>query len=159
MQEVSFRLSPTFLKTAADANASLLAGYQAAFSAALGIPPTRIRVSVAATNGQGRRLLSAGATVYLLVVVQVVDYPQAVAVMDFAMTQSMLYAATRGARLPDLEFIPDSVVYAPGPGGTSQQPGTTAVPGIWKPGQGVPASVPARALLAVSLCLCALLVH
>ena len=62
----------------------------------------------------------------LLVVVRVVDYAEAVAVMEFAMTQSALTSATRGAGLPDLEYVPDSVVYTQGgvpegstPGGTT----------------------------------------
>jgi hypothetical protein len=162
MQEVSFRLSPTFIKTAADANASLLAGYREAFSAALGIPPIRITVSVVAAGGQARRLLGAASVVSLLVVVQVVDYPQAVAVIDFAMTQSALYSATRAARLPDLQFVPDSVLYLPGavytPAGQTA-PSSTAAPDRWKQSRGCTVSAPTRAGAALSIVLCALLGH
>jgi hypothetical protein len=109
----------------ADVNASLLEGYTSAFAAALGIPTGRIDVSVAGAEGPNRRLLGTGPGVILLVVVQVADYTQAVAVMGFAMTQPALYAATRALQLPDLEFIPDSVVYTPGEG-TPGAPGPEA---------------------------------
>jgi hypothetical protein len=118
-----------FARNASDVNASLLEGYTEALAAALGIPGSRITVSVATAGGGGRRLLGrAGAAhgVTVLVVVRVADYAEAMAVMGFAMTQSALYAATRAPRLPDLEFIPDSVVYTDGRARTTAAQTTAA---------------------------------
>ena len=119
----------------ADANASLLEGYTLAFAAALGMPTGRILVSVVEAEGPSRRLLGTGPDVILLVVVQVANYTQAMVVMGFAMTQSALYAATRALQLPDLEFIPDSVVYTSG-GGPPDTPRATAAPDRWEQSSG-----------------------
>ena len=133
MAEVRFQTSPVFTTSLADVNSSLLEGYRVAFAASLGVDTGRVTVSVLVANAR-RRLLSAGGySIVLAVTVRVLDYEQGTAVITFVMEQASLNRMTRAARLPDLLYVTDSVVYAPRPGPT-HAPGTTTAPDRWEQG-------------------------